>query len=333
MHYRWRMTDANGSHTGPRIRLLEAEPDLGRFLTSEEMSEARRVTMPVLTMGRGVVDVESRLRAAGAFGAVIVEGVLMHRLVFGDHPALRLLGPGDVLSREGDAGPGPVSHSVYRAPGQLRIALFDDHMLAACQHFPRLFAGLHVRMGEQHQRLAAQLVICQLPRVEDRILGLLWLLAETWGHVTPNGTTLPVALTHDALGECIGARRPTVSLALKALADRGAVLRQKDGWVLLEPLADAPSTPPVRLREGAVTLGMTSLGVWAEEEEEEEEERSRPVPAFDTLRATVATLRETHAQVQNDVRRSLAASQGLRDRNSELREQVATGRRHRRPAP
>jgi CRP/FNR family transcriptional regulator, cyclic AMP receptor protein len=169
-----------------------------------------------------------------------VEGVLMHRLVFGEHPALRLLGPGDVLARQGDAGWGPISHAIYRSPGQLRLALLDDHTLAAGQRFPRLFAGLHVRMGEQHQRLATQLVICQLPRVEERILGMLWLLAETWGHVTPGGTALPVALTHDALGECIGARRPTVSLALKELTERGAVVRQSDGWMLVEPLPRGP---------------------------------------------------------------------------------------------
>ena len=194
------MADHNGLQTGPRLRLLEIEPDLGRFLSSEEKEEARRVTVAALTLGRGVLDLEALLENSGAFGAIIVDGVLMHRLVFGDRPGLRLLGPGDVLARQGEAGLGPVSHSVHRSPGPLRMALLDDHVLAAGQRFPRLFAGLHVRMGEQHQRLATQLVICQLPRVAERVLGLLWLLAETWGHVTPNGTTLPVSLTHDALG-------------------------------------------------------------------------------------------------------------------------------------
>jgi CRP/FNR family cyclic AMP-dependent transcriptional regulator len=243
--------DRNRPTPGSRVRLLEIEPDLGRFLTAEERAEAQRVTIPVLTAGPGRFDPESRLREAGAFGAVIVDGMLMHRLVLADHPALRLLGPGDILSRQGVSG-GAISQSTYRTPAELRLALLDDRVLATAQHFPRLFAGLHVRMAEQHQRLAAQLVICQLPRVEDRILGMLWLLAETWGHVTPSGTTLPVALTHDALGECIGARRPTVSLALKELSDRGALLRQAGGWLLLESLPDSPGAHALRFSEGAV---------------------------------------------------------------------------------
>lgn len=330
MHYRPCMADHSVRAEGPRVPLLEIEPDLGRFLTPEERAEARRVTVTVLTIGRGIFDLEARLRSAGAFGAIVADGALMNRLVFGEHPALRLLGPGDVLARQSEAGLGPISQSTYRAPGQLRMALLDDRVLAAGQRFPRLFAGLHVRMGEQHQRLATQLVICQLPRVEERILGLLWLLAETWGHVTPNGTTLPVALTHDALGECIGARRPTVSLALKELADRGAVLRQTGGWVLLEPLPEAPPVSPVRLREGAVALGAVTGNVWQGVEGDEDD---RGAPRFDALKAMVSTLRDSHAQVQRDVRRRLATSQGLRERNFALREQVATGRRRRRPAP
>jgi CRP/FNR family cyclic AMP-dependent transcriptional regulator len=309
-----------------RIRLLEVEPDLGRFLTAEERAEAQRVTVPVLTAGRGKFDLESRLHDAGAFGAVIVDGVLMHRLVLANRPALRLLGPGDILSRQGESG-GALSQSTYRTPGELRLALLDDRVLATAQHFPRVFAGLHVRMGEQHERLAAQLVICQLPRVEERILGMLWLLAETWGHVTPSGTTLPVALTHDALGECIGARRPTVSLALKELADRGALVRQDGGWVLLESLPDTQDAGAPRLREGAVEIIRDTGVTWGNESPADQSE-----PWSDALKAMVTTLRETHTQAQRDVGRRLAASRRLRERTVMLREQVATGRR-RRPAP
>lgn len=251
MYYRSEAVD--GLPSLNRVRLLEAEPDLGRFLTADEREQAGAVTVPVLVMGRGALELESRLRDAGAFGVVILDGIVMHRLVMSDHPALRLLGPGDVLSRQSPAGLGLISQSVYRTPGELRLAALDDRVLATAQRFPRLFAGLHVRMGEQHQRLAAQLVVCQLPRVEDRIMGMLWLLAETWGHVTPRGTLLPLALTHDALGECVGARRPTVSLALKGLTERGALRRESRGWLLLQPLPAGPMAP-ARLQEGAVGL-------------------------------------------------------------------------------
>jgi hypothetical protein len=233
-----------------------------------------------------------------------------------------------VLSRRSELGPGPISQSVYRTPGELRLALLDDRVLGAAQHFPRLFVGLHLRMGEQHQRLAAQLVICQLPRVEDRILGMLWLLAETWGRVTPAGTMLPVALTHDALGECIGARRPTVSLALRELADRGAVVRQDGGWVLLEPLAGISDATLARLPERAVEVSGNGGVAWTAEPSTD-----RHGSRSETLKAIVAVLRESHARAQRDVRRRLATSRSLRERNVATREELVTARRRRRQAP
>ena len=59
------------------------------------------------------------------------------------------------------------------------------------------------------------------------------MLAERWGHITPSGVALPLSLTHEALGRLIGARRPTVSLAVKALATAGRVTRDAEGsWHL-----------------------------------------------------------------------------------------------------
>jgi hypothetical protein len=49
---------------------------------------------------------------------------------------------------------------------------------------------------------------------------------------------LPLALTHETLGGLVGARRPTVTLALRELTERGALVHQSPGWLLLEaPLA------------------------------------------------------------------------------------------------
>jgi len=227
-----------------RIRLLEIEPDLARFLTSEERDEARGVSVPVRILRRQDFEAEALLGDAGAFAAVIVDGVLMHRLAIGDQPALRLLGPGDILARSGEVRSALLARSSYHASGELRLAMLDDRVLLTARRFPRLIAGLHMRMGEQYERIAAQLVICQLPRVEDRVLAMMWLLAETWGRVTTSGTVLSMTLTHDALGELIGARRPTVTLALRGLADRGALLRQDGGWLLPEPMPGPSATAP-----------------------------------------------------------------------------------------
>jgi CRP/FNR family transcriptional regulator, cyclic AMP receptor protein len=327
--------EVNGTQSASRVRLLAVEPDIGRFLTEEERAEAARLSVPVLAVGQGRLHLERRLREAGAFGAVVLDGALMHRLVLGDHPTLRLLGPGDVLSREGETGLGMVLQSTYRSLGDLWLALLDDHVLAAGQHIPRLMSGLYVRMGEQHQRLATQLVICQLPRVDQRILGMLWLLADTWGRVTPSGTVLPVALTHDALGECIGARRPTVSLALKELTDRGALLRTDEGWLLLETMPLLPDGPPPRIRANAIdtNLAAAAAAAAAAATWRDDGPQHQPEARSDALMALVATLRESHTQAQRDVRRRLAASRRLRERNLALREQIVSRKRRRRQAP
>ena len=45
---------------------------------------------------------------------------------------------------------------------------------------------------------------------------------------------LPLKLTHELLGQLVGAKRPTVSLAIKELERRGTVHRRTDGAWLLE---------------------------------------------------------------------------------------------------
>jgi CRP-like cAMP-binding protein len=80
---------------------------------------------------------------------------------------------------------------------------------------------------EVHQALL------QLSPVETRLLVLFWHLAERWGRVTPQGILLPLALTHQVLGQLVGCRRASVTTALKALAGSRLVIRRSDGsWLL-----------------------------------------------------------------------------------------------------
>ena len=73
----------------------------------------------------------------------------------------------------------------------------------------------------------------RLRRIEDRLLGTLWYLAATWGRVTPRGLAVPISLTHQTLGELAGAQRPSVTLGMAALRDRGLVDRMPDGTYVL----------------------------------------------------------------------------------------------------
>jgi hypothetical protein len=87
----------------------------------------------------------------------------------------------------------------------------------------------------------------------------MWHLAERWGRMTPAGVSVPLGLTHETIGRLVGARRPTVSLALKQLAASGTITRREDGaWLLeddsaraLAPDGPAPRRPDVALLAAA----------------------------------------------------------------------------------
>ena len=57
-----------------------------------------------------------------------------------------------------------------------------------------------------------------------------------------DGTVVPVHLTHQLIASLISAQRPTVTSALAALAERGALSRRPDGLIVLH------GEPPTEFR-------------------------------------------------------------------------------------
>ena len=204
------------------VSLSEAGGDLLRFLGPKDREGAGLIPLPVM------------LAAERAFAALLLDGTLVQAVRVGDHEGLCLLGPGDVVTPTVVKRSELVVSSICRASSETRLAILGRQFLLATRRWPLVAAGLHARQGEQSDRLVLQAMICQLPRVDDRVLSLLWLFAERWGEITPEGATAPIALTHGALGGLVGARRPTVTLALSALRRRGALVRTERGWRVLE---------------------------------------------------------------------------------------------------
>jgi CRP/FNR family transcriptional regulator, cyclic AMP receptor protein len=232
------------TETRAQIPLLKADPSFAQFLSEDEREEARRVNLPLRAVPRGELDVCRLLDDANAFAGLILDGMLVRRSWVGEQAALRLVGPGDFLSLIRQQRSMLFSGFDCRVLEETQVAMLGREVLVGVRHWPLLASGLYVRFAEQSDRVEAQLAICQLPRVDERILAMLWLLAESWGRVTPAGTWLPVKLTHGVLGGLVGARRSTVTLALGQLADRGALIRADDGWLLLEmPESVGPELP------------------------------------------------------------------------------------------
>jgi CRP/FNR family cyclic AMP-dependent transcriptional regulator len=306
------------------VRLLDIEPDIGRFLSADELTEARQLRVPIAELETGAVDVGSLVHDYDAFGALVVEGIVTQRLRVGEQTAVRLLGPGEQVMLEGSQRSMLLTEASYQAGSQTRLAIIGAEMVVAVRRWPRLAAGLHVRTVEQAERLAAQLVICQLPRVDLRLLAIMWLLAESWGHVTSVGTTLPLSLTHDVLGELVGARRPTVTIALGDLSERGAIVRQDRGWLLVEAPPES-SLPPRPIEHPA----LLDIGP--------SEWRSATTPsdtdATAALRETVARLREEHSRRVKRHRERVAQIQKSRERSRRTRRAIERDALSRRSAP
>jgi hypothetical protein len=212
-----------------------------------------------------------------------------------------------------------------RAATRTQVALLAGEVLLAVRRWPRLVAGLQVRMGEQQERLATQLAISQLPRVEDRLLSLMWLLSESWGQVTATGTRLRLDLTHEALGAMVGARRPTVTLALGTLAADGAIVRQGRGWLLLEH----PSTVsgPVKELDDPVVLDDSPTS-WSGEVSV-----AAPRPWSTELSDAIARIREDHAREVRLFNERMERVRNVREACTDTRLRVAEARLSRRAAP
>jgi len=309
-----------------RVGLFEADPDLAGPLSPEEREQAERVRLQARQLN-GDFDLASLLDSAQAFAALVYDGIVMHRIRLGEHETLRMLGPGDLLTVSSTGASMLIAETVYTAAADTKVALLDDRVLAAAQRWPRLFAAMVSKSAEQTERLTLQLAICQLPRVADRLLALMWLLADSWGRVTRSGVALPLALTHDALGAMIGARRPTVTLAIGELTERGAIVRQDRTWLLLEqqpelaraaPRAEAPGLidwQSTRWSTGDLVSAHTML--WTHDE----------------LMTSIERLRSEHNANEERVSKRLAEARRTRERVAERRAQMYDRRVSRRPSP
>ena len=60
-------------------------------------------------------------------------------------------------------------------------------------------------------RMSIHQALLQLSPVETRLLVLFWHLAERWGHVTPDGISVRLRMSHELLGQLVGSRRASVT--------------------------------------------------------------------------------------------------------------------------
>jgi CRP-like cAMP-binding protein len=218
------------------ISLLEVDPDLGDGLNPQEHAAAERVlAVPVRSLEPGTWDPhEDFADIRPVVGVMIVEGILTRDIVFAGRTTTELLGAGDLLRPWDDDeqfDPLPFAAN-WQVHTPTRIAILDTRVAMAAGRWPAIATALGARYIRRSRTLAFQRAIAQLPRVDDRLIVVLWALAERWGRVGRDGVRLPLDLPHRTLATLVGARRPSVTTALTGLARAGLVERVRDGWLL-----------------------------------------------------------------------------------------------------
>jgi CRP/FNR family cyclic AMP-dependent transcriptional regulator len=220
------------------VYLLEADPDLARELDPRRVREvSQRLIARSLDIPRGSWT-PARLLAGGSqpIGLLVLEGLLVREATVGDHPSAELLGPGDLLRAWDDADEGDVllpRRVEWTALSNVRVAVIDHALAVRAAQWPEIFACFVERAARRAERLVLMQAIGHLTRVDDRLLAMLWCLAERWGRVVPGGVAVNLRLPHRTLAGMVGARRPSVTTALGQLIARGEIERRPDGgWIL-----------------------------------------------------------------------------------------------------
>lgn len=227
------------------VRLLDADPDLAEVLRDEERADATlALVVPAVVLEAG--DWTPRLSpgdaADGRIGVLIVSGLICREVVIGETVSAELLGPGDV-TRPWDNGPDEALLSCvvrWHVLEEARLALLGPRFAQTAARWPPLMSALVARTVRRSHALALGAAITCTTGLETRLLMLFWHLGDRWGKVTADGVVVPVKLTHETIGRLVGARRPSVSTALKQLERDGRLARtHHGGWLLTGDPAQA----------------------------------------------------------------------------------------------
>ena len=232
-----------GTGHEPLVHLLVEDPDLMRGRSSDDRRIAERAfRAPVVNIDRARWS-PPECDPTATFGLIVLDGLLGRRVLIGRAVATELPGAGDSL-RPWDEPSGfhfilpELSWRVFRTG---RLAVIDERITSLIGARPQLLVAFSGRLLRRARTLAYLNAISHLPSVEQKLETLLWHVATTYGRV-PRGVRIPFRLTHEVSGEIVGARRPSIMLAISRLQERGELIQDCAGWLLAgEPAALATS--------------------------------------------------------------------------------------------
>lgn len=215
--------------------LLDLDDGLAEeFELRVRISARQQVTARLLDAELGECDLSPWFAAVGKGpGLLLLDGLMSIDTRVADRTITELLGGGDLLQ------PPPCQDDElvccttnWRALRPTRIALLDTAFAERTRSWPQIQGALFRRAERRSADLDTMRAIDSQPRLEVRLVLLLWHLASRWGRVEPGAVRLTLPLTHRLLGQLAAAERPSVSHALRRLSDAGIVTGDPGDWHL-----------------------------------------------------------------------------------------------------
>ena len=218
------------------VRILEVDPELGLRVPAAQISGARAqlvARVKALECGRWEVPHDEMER--GTLGFLMLEGLLARDVILAGTTSTELVGEGDVLQPWVPAREAELVryHVLWHVLLPVRVAVLDAAFGRSLAYWPQVMGALLERAVRRTLRMSIHQALLQLSPVETRLLVLFWHLAERWGHVTPDGVSVRLRLSHELLGQLVGSRRASVTTALRRIDESRLVVRRSDGtWLL-----------------------------------------------------------------------------------------------------
>jgi CRP/FNR family transcriptional regulator, cyclic AMP receptor protein len=219
------------------VHIIDEDPDLAVGLFGARRAAARqRALAPVVHFAHGRADFIGEYGSAGGwFGLLVLDGLILQSASVLERTTAQVLAPGDVFCPwevEQDSALLPASVS-YEVVAESRVALLDEAFAERVRPWSEIASALIARADRRAHGLTITGALAAYPRVDVRIVSLLWQLAERSGVAVDDGTVvLPVRLTHETIARIVGCERSSVSSALGSLRREGLIVRDEGGWLL-----------------------------------------------------------------------------------------------------
>jgi CRP/FNR family transcriptional regulator, cyclic AMP receptor protein len=196
----------------------------------------------------------------GWLGLLILEGLFLVTLEAGHGRVGWLIGTDDFIRPWDMPELCLTSDTSCHALKPTRVALLDRDFGRRIGGAPAVTRALLSRAARTSHWLLAKSLIVSCTLVEERLMLLFALLGERWGKVTPTGIRLDLPLTHRVLASLCGARRPSVTMALRTMQTENVLERiTGGGWLLSRSLMSGEASRPPGWSEYANALGLAQI--------------------------------------------------------------------------